>query len=60
MIRLGSKVKDHYTGFEGLASGRSDWLYRRSRRPTGLRPGMATGLSSPQARTNESSSSPCF
>ncbi len=27
MIRLGSKVKDVYSGIEGIAIGRTDWLY---------------------------------
>ena len=27
MIKLGSKVKDIYTGFSGIAVGRSEWLY---------------------------------
>jgi hypothetical protein len=31
MIKLGSKVKDHYTGFSGIATGRTEWLYGCSR-----------------------------
>ncbi len=31
MIQLGSKVRDIYTGFEGIAIARSDWLYGCSR-----------------------------
>lgn len=27
MIHLGSLVKDCYTGFEGVATGRTEWLY---------------------------------
>lgn len=27
MIKLGSKVKDTLTGFEGIATGRTEWLY---------------------------------
>lgn len=26
-IQLGSKVRDAITGFEGIATGRTDWLY---------------------------------
>lgn len=26
-IKLGSRVKDVYTGFAGIAIGRSEWLY---------------------------------
>ena len=27
MIKLGSHVRDMYTGFEGTATGRTEWLY---------------------------------
>jgi valyl-tRNA synthetase len=27
MIRLGSKVKDVFTGFTGIATGRTEWLF---------------------------------
>lgn len=27
MVTLGSKVKDNITGFEGIATGRSEYLY---------------------------------
>lgn len=27
MVKLGSKVKDTITGFEGVAVGRTEWLY---------------------------------
>lgn len=27
MIRLGAKVKDKETGFEGIATGRAEYLY---------------------------------
>lgn len=30
-IKLGSRVRDIYTGFEGIAIGRTDWLYGCSR-----------------------------
>jgi len=31
MIKLGNKVKDNITGFSGIATGRTDWLYGCSR-----------------------------
>ncbi|MGI6168436.1 MAG: hypothetical protein ACOYI4_01805 [Christensenellales bacterium] len=31
MIKLGSSVKDTLTGFAGMATGRTDWLYGCSR-----------------------------
>jgi len=31
MISLGSKVKDSMTGFSGIATGRTDWMYGCSR-----------------------------
>ena len=27
MIKLGDRVKDKYTGFEGIAIARTEWLY---------------------------------
>lgn len=27
MVKLGSKAKDIITGFEGIVSGRTEWLY---------------------------------
>ena len=27
MIKLGSRVKDTLTGFKGIATGRTEWLY---------------------------------
>lgn len=41
-VKLGSRVKDMYTGFAGIAIGRTDWLYGCSRimiEPTELREG---------------------
>lgn len=41
-IILGNRVKDIYTGFEGIAIGRTDWLYGCSRiaiEPTELKDG---------------------
>jgi hypothetical protein len=26
-IKLGNRVRDVYTGFEGIATGRTEWLY---------------------------------
>jgi len=31
MIKLGSKVRDTLTGFSGIATGRTDWMYGCSR-----------------------------
>ncbi len=31
MIRLGQKVKDNITGFEGIATGKTEWLFGCSR-----------------------------
>ena len=42
MIKLGSRVKDIYTGFEGTATGRTEWLYGCTRiaiEPTELHEG---------------------
>lgn len=42
MIKLGSRVKDTITGFEGVAIGRTIWLYGCERicvEPTTLREG---------------------
>lgn len=39
MIKLGSKVRDHITGFEGIAVARTTWLYGCNRiviEPTSL------------------------
>lgn len=30
-VQLGDLVRDHYTGFSGVAVGRTDWLYGCSR-----------------------------
>lgn len=27
MVKLGNKVKDNITGFTGIATGRTEWLY---------------------------------
>jgi hypothetical protein len=42
MIQLGSRVRDVYTGFEGTAIARTEWLYgcaRVSVEPTELKDG---------------------
>ena len=42
MISLGDRVRDVYTKFEGVATGRSEWLYGCTRfhvEPTELREG---------------------
>ena len=42
MIKLGSRVKDTFTGFAGIATGRTDWIYGCSRiciEPTELKDG---------------------
>jgi len=42
MVRLGSKVRDTITGFQGIATGRTEWLYgctRISVEPTTLHEG---------------------
>ena len=41
-IKLGCRVRDTFTGFEGVATGRSEWLYgctRISIQPTELKDG---------------------
>jgi hypothetical protein len=41
-IKLGSKVRDTYTGFEGIAVARTEWLYGCARimiEPTALKDG---------------------
>lgn len=46
MIRLGSKVRDCYTGFEGVAAGRTEFLYGCTRvliEPSGLHEGTPIG-----------------
>lgn len=40
MVTLGSKVKDQFTGFEGIATARTDYLFGCTRilvEPTGLK-----------------------
>lgn len=42
MVKLGSRVKDSFTGFSGIATGRTDWLFGCSRiciEPTELKDG---------------------
>lgn len=41
-VKLGSRVRDNLTGFEGIAVGRTDWLFGCSRigiEPTTLKDG---------------------
>ena len=41
-IKLGSKVRDNITGFEGIATGRTEWLFGCNRvcvEPTELKDG---------------------
>lgn len=49
MIKLGSKVKDTLTGFEGIAVARTEWLYgctRISIEPTQLEKGEPIAIHS--------------
>lgn len=56
MIKLGDKVKDKISGFEGLATARSEFLYGCVRilvEPTGLK--MTVLLKKPNGLTNSGS-----
>jgi hypothetical protein len=47
MIQLGSRVRDAYTGFEGIAVARTEWLYgcaRVSVEPTELKDGKVQDM----------------